>query len=146
MYRTILGLALAAASITSVAHAQEHPAPLPPAGACPAACPPAACSQGRKGLDLTLKGLPHEGHVLGRIANWFCYKSLRGCKPELLNGPCNVPLYLYFLRDCAYCSGGPGQGPVNPSYSHSVFPPGAHHGCRTPSCPSCKAAPVVVPH
>jgi hypothetical protein len=145
MHRTILGLVLAAASITSVAHGQELPAPVSPAGACPGACTPAACSKDHRGLDLTLKGLPHEGHCLLRIRDWFCYKSVRGCKPQLLNGPCNIPLYLYFLRDCAYCTGH-GDRPVNPSYSRSVFPPGSHHGWAKPACPSCQAGARVVPH
>jgi hypothetical protein len=144
MHRTILGLVLAAASITSVAHGQE-PAPTSPAGACPGACPTAACPEGCRGADLTLKGLPHQGYFLTRIAGWFCYKSLRGCKSELVHGPCNVPLYLYFLRDAACCTGAHGQPPVNPPYSRSVFPPGSHHGCATPSCPSCQAR-TALPH
>jgi hypothetical protein len=70
---------------------------------------------------------------LSRLAAFFCYHDHGNCPADChsCQSGCHAPLYLLYLRDCAYqngsncqCNNGTAQGAVNPPYARSVFPPG----------------------
>lgn len=78
------------------------------------------------------------GGFFSRLRGWFCFRDTGRCdKQARCLTSCSTPLYLWFLRDCAYrpsafnCAGcGCGQGSgnvdgaVNPPYQRNVFPVG----------------------
>ncbi len=77
------------------------------------------------------------GHArFARLKAWFGYRDQGNCGKDCQSckSGCHSPLYLLFLRDCAYqpshcCGTGHGgvPGAVNAPYSQSVFPPGPGH-------------------
>lgn len=156
MRRALFGLMLLAAIIPQPARAQR-PAQTATLWAVdleivepavPAAAPPAACAAPAGALTRRLhhghEAIACLGHVKARLADWFCYRDVGRCnKKPYCATPCSIPLYVYFLRECAYgpapcCGKGTmgADGAVNPPYQRSVVPGwgGLGAGCAYGGC------------
>jgi len=110
------------------------------ATACAPACAPAkascnTCTQPKAATCGT--GCGHGGRF-SRLKAWFGYHDCGACPTDChsCKSGCHTPLFLMFLRDCAYrpshCahSMGGAEGAVNPPYSRGVFPTGHMIGAQ----------------
>jgi hypothetical protein len=93
-----------------------------------------------------------KGCRLGHLKAFFCYRDEGECPKccQACSCHCWTPLYLYFLRDCAYrpggqCCGGQGgggaDGAVNPPYARSVFAGATSSGPLMGSAPTGVGVP-----
>ncbi|NBO91362.1 MAG: hypothetical protein EBV06_03460 [Planctomycetia bacterium] len=157
MYRIIYGIVGVITLVSPVL--ASFPAPLlgvqrgaASCGCAPAACPTVGCASTPITACKTCNtcapqptqccGVDGAGvrvaAVLSRVGGLFCYRSVKNsCPCDAAAGlSCYTPLYFYFWRGCAYRANTPGcVGPVNPSFSRSVFPVGHQTGAMPTGLP-----------